>query len=279
MTTGQHRAPRVLVALLLIAVLVPVVANAARIGLVGGGRPLTRSMERCTDSALTVSPVGTGSTSTRVTVSGLAPKAGAVCAVGAVRVLSTSTGAVQYAGTGTPAATFTTTAGAAFTPPSTATGRVSVMIDGWAVPAVWQNARVVGSCAAPAAAPFAAAVLASAGAPCTVTALTLSTWENAYYQVAVTVTNTSTRAVVWSLALDLSSRPAFPAIAPTSFAGIRFDSSWNAYTQDPCASLPVVLLVGRADWGQAELDPGESRRFSFQVSSLDQTGSEWWSCA
>ena len=94
--------------------------------------------------------------------------------------------------------------------------------------------------------------------------------------VAFTIKNTSTQTITWSLALDLSARPTFPAINPKSFAGIKFDSSWNAYADDACASLPVVLLKGKEPSDQDELAPGQSRQYSFQVSSQSTTG--WWNC-
>lgn len=252
MTTARLRwSLPVVVGLLLAALVIPANASAAKLTLIGGQRAFATTMARCTDSTVTVSPVesgstaGTGTTVAQVAVSGIVPRSGATCTVGAVKVYSTiSPSSLLYSGDGSVSGTVLTTAtvdGTTFTPPPTATGRVYVTINGWPVAATWTYTPAIWC-----------TVISggSSGATCAATVKVANEKKTGgasyatYYDVVVQTT--STKALTWEVGFNLLS--SFYGGVPTRLGNSTLDgysddlTTWdgtpanNVTTQGTCSA-------------------------------------------
>ncbi len=230
-----------LLAVLLAVLVLPEGASAARLPLTGGSRSFSvEATSRCADT-VTVTPTGTGST-TSVTVSDLAPG----CAGKALRVQVWDTSAsagtpAAFTATGTvPAAgTALVVTGTGFTP---STGqRALVTLAAWPIPTTWVPpapavactvtgvVRVVGSTRV---------VDAPTGQTCSATIMAVTTPGSggAYTDLWVRLTTTSGANLQWSLAVNFAD----PAIA---FTPRGVSASPNATVTSVCSALPVARVA------------------------------------
>ena len=233
-----------LLAVLLAVVMLPAGASAARLPLTGASRSFSvEAATRC-DDADTVTPTGTGST-TSVTLGNLAPAcAGMPLRVQVWDTTASSSTPAAFTATGTVPATATTLVltGTAFTP--SAAQRALVTLAAWPIPTTWVPpapavactvtgvVRVVGSTRV---------VDPPTGQTCSATIVGVTTPGSggSYSDLWVRLTTTSTSTLQWSLAVNFAD----PAIA---FSPRGVSVSPNATVTSVCSALPVVRVAADA---------------------------------